>query len=87
MRDALEKDSRLHRDISLGNILLVKEPGRSVRRGYLIDWEVSSKVNPDGKSCIRGRVVSHRNFPLFYLRLSVAAGHVEVLISGLARRA
>ncbi|OSD02402.1 hypothetical protein PYCCODRAFT_1477699 [Trametes coccinea BRFM310] len=33
MRDALEKDSRIHRDLSVGNIILVKEPDRAVRKG------------------------------------------------------
>ncbi|KAL6305438.1 hypothetical protein BKA93DRAFT_778184 [Sparassis latifolia] len=37
---------RLHCDVSLGNIILVKDPNSdsTVRRGYLIDWEFSSLV-------------------------------------------
>lgn len=58
MRDALEKDSRLHRDISVGNILLVKERGSETRRGYLIDWEASSRVDGDGRSLCPYRMVS-----------------------------
>ncbi|KAI0366935.1 hypothetical protein BV20DRAFT_1025472 [Pilatotrama ljubarskyi] len=55
MRDALVKASRIHRDISVGNIILVKEPGRSIRRGYLIDWEASDILNDDGESSRPGR--------------------------------
>lgn len=58
MRDAYEKDSRIHRDISLGNIILVKEPGSAVRRGCLIDWEMSCEVDEEGKSLDPTRVVS-----------------------------
>ncbi len=58
MRDALEKDSRIHRDISVGNVILVKEPGTTVRRGYLIDWETSCKVDNTGAAMEAGRVVS-----------------------------
>ncbi|KAI0350362.1 hypothetical protein OH77DRAFT_1463888 [Trametes cingulata] len=55
MRDALTKDSRIHRDISIGNIILVREPGQDIRRGYLIDWEVSDKVDDAGRSRHPGR--------------------------------
>ncbi len=57
MKDALALDSRLHRDISVGNILLVKEGNRNVRRGYLIDWECSCNVNESGQASQPGRVV------------------------------
>ncbi|KAI0671013.1 hypothetical protein C8Q78DRAFT_974562 [Trametes maxima] len=55
MQDALAKDSRIHRDLSLGNVILVKEPGRDMRKGYLIDWEVSDIVDEEGKSTHSGR--------------------------------
>ncbi|KAH9849505.1 hypothetical protein C2E23DRAFT_362487 [Lenzites betulinus] len=55
MRDALLKDSRIHRDLSLGNIILVKEPGQEIRKGYLIDWEVSDEVDEFGESYHSGR--------------------------------
>ena len=58
MRDVREKDSRIHRDISVGNVILVKEPGTTVRRGYLIDWETSCKVDDAGAATEAGRVVS-----------------------------
>ncbi|KAH9897075.1 uncharacterized protein BXZ73DRAFT_16232, partial [Epithele typhae] len=45
MRDALARGGRLHHDISIGNIVLVQEPDSETRRGYLIDWELSSRVN------------------------------------------
>ncbi|KAI0664001.1 hypothetical protein C8Q70DRAFT_905844 [Cubamyces menziesii] len=55
MKDALAKDSRIHRDLSVGNIILVKEPGRAIRRGYLIDWDASERVNDKGESLHAGR--------------------------------
>ncbi|EIW53530.1 uncharacterized protein TRAVEDRAFT_87285, partial [Trametes versicolor FP-101664 SS1] len=58
MRDVSSKASRLHRDISIGNIILVKEPGRDTRRGYLIDWETSSKFDSKGHSLDKNRAVS-----------------------------
>lgn len=58
MRDASSKTSRLHRDISIGNIILVKEPGRETRRGYLIDWETSSPLDSEGRSLDKNRTVS-----------------------------
>ena len=58
MKDALKKDSRIHRDISVGNIVLVKEKDSAIRRGYLIDWETSCKVDDDGAATEVGRVVS-----------------------------
>ncbi|PIL30475.1 hypothetical protein GSI_07174 [Ganoderma sinense ZZ0214-1] len=56
MRQVLAKDSRIHRDISVGNIVLVQEPGKTVRSGYLIDWETSCKVDDAGASTEMGRV-------------------------------
>ncbi|KAL1950094.1 hypothetical protein VTO73DRAFT_5216 [Trametes versicolor] len=55
MRDAHAKDSRIHRDISVGNIILVKEPGQEIRRGYLIDWEASISVDSAGDAMQPGR--------------------------------
>ncbi|KAI0755195.1 hypothetical protein C8Q80DRAFT_1094590 [Daedaleopsis nitida] len=56
MRDALQKDSRIHRDISVGNIILVQEPDSPVRKGYLIDWEMSCRIDESGDACESGRV-------------------------------
>ncbi len=58
MSDARIKDYRLHRDISIGNVILVAESGRDVRRGYLIDWDASCDVNDTGASIYEGRAVS-----------------------------
>ncbi|RDX42650.1 hypothetical protein OH76DRAFT_1488529 [Lentinus brumalis] len=55
MSDARIKDYRLHRDISIGNVILVAESGRDVRRGYLIDWDASCDVNDTGASIYEGR--------------------------------
>ncbi len=57
MKDALDKGSRLHRDISIGNIILVREPDRRIRRGYLVDWETSCEVDEAGQSLEPGRAV------------------------------
>ncbi|OBZ71874.1 hypothetical protein A0H81_08089 [Grifola frondosa] len=56
MLDAFAKDNRIHRDISLGNIILVREPGRPVRRGYLIDWEASCKIDANGRAVRKERM-------------------------------
>ncbi|KAL6302057.1 hypothetical protein BKA93DRAFT_794274 [Sparassis latifolia] len=47
---------RLHRDISVGNIILSKDPhsGENIRRGYLIDWESSCLVT-EGEACDHSR--------------------------------
>ncbi|RDX42627.1 hypothetical protein OH76DRAFT_1410972 [Lentinus brumalis] len=50
MSDARNKVSRIHRDLSMGNIVLVAEEGRTSRRGYLIDWEASCEVDDTGAS-------------------------------------
>ncbi|KAI0324169.1 hypothetical protein GY45DRAFT_1263369 [Cubamyces sp. BRFM 1775] len=55
MQDALAKDKRLHRDLSAGNIILVKEPDHPVRRGYLIDWDASIRVDKKGEALQAGR--------------------------------
>ncbi|KAI0775524.1 hypothetical protein BD413DRAFT_429883, partial [Trametes elegans] len=55
MRAVLSKDSRIHRDISVGNIILVKEPGHRVRKGYLIDWDSSDNVDHIGEALHAGR--------------------------------
>ncbi|TBU27058.1 hypothetical protein BD309DRAFT_859388 [Dichomitus squalens] len=60
MRDAFDKDSRVHRDLSVGNIILVKHPDHPVRKGYLIDWEVSCKVDDAGEAREVGRVGTWR---------------------------
>ncbi|KAI0354872.1 hypothetical protein OH77DRAFT_1404217 [Trametes cingulata] len=55
MRDAHSKDSRIHRDISVANVIMVKEPDRAIRRGYLIDWEASCEVDETGEALSPGR--------------------------------
>lgn len=57
MQDALTKGSRVHRDISVGNIVLVREGDQAVRKGYLIDWEYSCKADEGGVACNEDRVV------------------------------
>ncbi|KAI0333799.1 hypothetical protein GY45DRAFT_1244185, partial [Cubamyces sp. BRFM 1775] len=48
MRDASDKVSRIHRDISVGNIILLQEVEGAPRKGYLIDWESSDKLDEHG---------------------------------------
>ncbi|KAH9849496.1 hypothetical protein C2E23DRAFT_888207 [Lenzites betulinus] len=55
MRDALAKAAYIHRDLSIGNIVLFKEPDRDIRRGYLIDWESSDQIDSDGNAEHVGR--------------------------------
>ncbi|OSC97317.1 hypothetical protein PYCCODRAFT_1419686 [Trametes coccinea BRFM310] len=55
MKDAYEKGSRIHRDLSVGNVILVKEPDRPIRRGYLIDWDASDLVDEAGEALHSGR--------------------------------
>jgi len=43
--DANSKAMTVHRDLSLGNIALFKTPGKLIRVGYLIDWELSCKTD------------------------------------------
>ncbi|KAI0831174.1 hypothetical protein BC628DRAFT_1407723 [Trametes gibbosa] len=63
MRDASSKTSRLHRDISIGNTILVKEPGRDIRQGYLIDWETPSRCGSEGHSIDRSRTGTWKFMP------------------------
>ena len=42
--DAYEKAGTLHRDVSLGNIILARLKEGAERVGYLIDWELSCKL-------------------------------------------
>lgn len=57
MQDAHSHASRLHRDISLGNIVLVREQGHTLRRGYLVDWDASCETNDLGQAANAGRAV------------------------------
>ncbi|KAH9915713.1 hypothetical protein B0H21DRAFT_713571 [Amylocystis lapponica] len=45
LTSAYDKNMRLHRDISIGNIILVRETARKERRGVLFNWEFSSIIN------------------------------------------
>ena len=57
MRDALAKGNTLHRDISVSNIILVREPGQARRKGYLIDWDSCCDVDEAGRALVAGRAV------------------------------
>ena len=46
--EAFKLNNRLHRDISVGNIILVRKGNGEWREGILIDWEMSSVVGKDG---------------------------------------
>lgn len=46
-----KQSHRLHRDISVGNIVLLKDPSSDIRKGYLVDWEASCRLDPAGNIC------------------------------------
>ncbi|KAI0948897.1 hypothetical protein AcW1_008642 [Taiwanofungus camphoratus] len=58
MLEARDKNNRIHRDISPGDVILVKEPSSRIRKGYLIDWELSCYVDEHGQAHEYDRVVS-----------------------------
>ncbi|KAM5531249.1 hypothetical protein V8D89_015086 [Ganoderma adspersum] len=65
MQDAVTKAARLHRDISIGNIILVRKPEQALRTGYLIDWDASCDVDDSKEATEAGRAgtwlfMSHR---------------------------
>ncbi|KAI0770219.1 hypothetical protein C8Q74DRAFT_1201564 [Fomes fomentarius] len=62
LRDAHAQASRRHRDVSLANIVVVREPGRSVRRGYLVDWDASCRTDESGKATALGSAVNSKYF-------------------------
>ena len=57
MKDAFTKDTNLHRDISISNIILLREPGQTRRRGILIDWDSCCDVDESGEAVEAGRAV------------------------------
>ncbi|KAH8115715.1 hypothetical protein DFH11DRAFT_1301239 [Phellopilus nigrolimitatus] len=61
LTDAHEICNMLHRDISLNNVILVKDPATGRRRGILIDWELSTVADSNGEARDHNRSVS--NFP------------------------
>ena len=85
MMDALQKDSRIHRDLSVGNIILVQDGDASARRGYLIDWEASCKIDDGGDAIERGRVVSWY-ITLYRISTKKSTGHMAVHVHAIARR-
>ena len=64
--DAHSKAKTLHRDLSVGNIILYKLPDQAIRVGYLIDWELSCKMDKLG---VRENVliVIPSMFPMLWL--------------------
>ncbi|KAH8115737.1 hypothetical protein DFH11DRAFT_1507405, partial [Phellopilus nigrolimitatus] len=48
LTDAHEICNMLHRDISLNNVILVKDPATGRRRGILIDWALSTVADRNG---------------------------------------
>ncbi|KAH9931662.1 uncharacterized protein BXZ73DRAFT_77686 [Epithele typhae] len=71
LRDAFTKTSRLHRDVSLGNIILVRdESDAQFRRGYVIDWDTAVAVDDHGRSIEHGLVGT---FPFLSIRMHQAS--------------
>ena len=67
---AYEKCQRLHRDVSLDNIILYRYKKGERRKGVLIDWEFSVPVNRDGRARDYHRSVSHA-YLIFLLFISI----------------
>ncbi|GBE84617.1 predicted protein [Sparassis crispa] len=67
---------RLHRDISVGNIILSKDPdsGENIRRGYLIDWESSCLVT-EGEACDHSRTGTIQFMSIRLLRSGESISH------------
>ncbi|KAH9946414.1 uncharacterized protein BXZ73DRAFT_37757 [Epithele typhae] len=63
------KESRLHRDVSVGNIVLVKEADSEIRRGYLIDWEMSCKVNDSSEAIEKGDLFAQGTWAFMSMRV------------------
>ncbi len=84
MQDALKKDSRVHRDISAGNIILVREhEGQTVRKGYLIDWESSCTVDESGLAVKAGRAVLVL-LDVSHVLLTFVIGHMALYVESYA---
>ena len=49
MIDAKRKCQKVHRDISVDNIILVRTKQGEPRTGILADWELSTKLESDGR--------------------------------------
>ena len=48
LQDAFSKQRRFHRDITPGHIILYKVPGTPIRKGYLVDWDLSRVIGDEG---------------------------------------
>ncbi|KAH8115742.1 hypothetical protein DFH11DRAFT_1854205 [Phellopilus nigrolimitatus] len=48
--DAYIKCHMLHRDVSVNNVILVRDPVTGRRRGILIDWELSTLADDNGQA-------------------------------------
>ena len=49
----------MHRDISVGNIIIVREEAHKIRRGYLVDWDASCETDDLGQAVGVGRAVRY----------------------------
>lgn len=47
---AYEKNNRLHRDISTGNVILIWNEASGRRQSILADWEFSVQMDEEGKA-------------------------------------
>ena len=81
MRDAHSIASRLHRDISAGNIILVREEDREMRHGYLVDWDASCDIEESGAATEPGRAVrvSHTlHIASLWKLISLSSGNMAI---------
>ena len=82
MGDAFSKTAHLHRDISISNIILVRERGRCLRRGYLIDWDSCCPANESQEATETGRAVgSILSCPFCAIFYRLLTGNMAVYVA------
>jgi len=57
--DAHSRANTLHRNLSPDNIILLRLPGKQIRVGYLINWELSCKTD---RVTVRNHVLTVGSF-------------------------
>ena len=65
----------VHRDISVGNLYLYKDPVTEETRGLIGDFEYAKEVGWGGKHDIRTVCVSAVDFYVFSLMIFINRGH------------
>lgn len=87
-KEAYQKAKILHRDISIGNLLIVdrvfKDPsGRELPpEGQLIDWELSKSLDESKQRQQHRTVSSCRHIIILYRILRIALGYMGIYVCG-----